>query len=406
MNKLLFRRLIMGAVSLGIVAFLVYAFQPAPVPVDIGSVSAGPMVVTVDEEAKTRVRDIYTVSAPVTGRLLRIASEAGDPVRAEETVLATILPSDPSFLDARSVTQAEADVRSAEAALALAQADVERAQAELDFAQAELTRARELRRRGTISQAALDRAQLDVRSASASLRTAEANVQVREAQLENARAQLLNPAEAEEMDPSPRAGVIQVRAPVEGRVLRVLQESEAVVVAGTPLLELGDPRNDLEVEVELLSTDAVLVEPGQRVIIDDWGGPQPLRGEVERVEPFGFTKISALGVEEQRVRVIVQFLDGPERRLSLGHGFRVEVGIVIWESENALRVPASALFRDGESWAVFAVRSGVANLVPIEIGRMNGEVAEVLSGLTAGDAVVLYPSDRVADGASVSQRGS
>ncbi len=404
MNKKTVRRIITGVVGAGLLLFLVYAFLPKPLPADIGEVARGPMIVTVDEEAKTRIREIYAVSAPVSGRLLRIGAEPGDTVNAGRTVLATILPNDPSFLDMRSRSQAEADVRSAEAALSLAQADVERVRAELDFAQAELARARQLRERGTISEAALDRAELAVRSARASFNTAQATVQVREAQLENARARLLNPEEAEELGADQGGGVITVRAPVNGDVLRVLQKSETVVIAGTPLIEIGDPRNDLEVEVELLSTEAVLVEPGHRVIIDDWGGTEPLTGEVERIEPYGFTKVSALGVEEQRVRVIIQFLDGPEERLSLAHGFRVEARIVVWERDEVLTVPASALFRQGESWAVFAVRDGVARLISLEIGQNNGAVAEVRAGLEAGDRVVLYPSDRIQDGIRVVQR--
>jgi HlyD family secretion protein len=403
MDKKSFRRILIGVVVVGLVGFLFYAFQPAVVPVDQGKVMRGPMVVTIDEEARTRVREVYAVSAPVTGRLLRIEAEAGDAVAADETIIATILPSDPSILDVRTRSQAEADVRAAQAALTLSQAEVGRAKAQLDFARGELARARELRRRGTNSEVALDKANLDVRAAEAAFRTAQATVKVREAQLENARALLTGPREGAGGSAS-RVGVMVVRAPVSGRVLQLMQESETVVLAGTPLVEIGDPRNDLEVEVELLSTEVIQVEPGQRVIIHDWGGVSELRGEVERVEPFGFTKISALGVEEQRVRVIVQFLDAPDQRESLGHGFRVETRIVTWEEADVLRVPTSALFRKGESWAVFRVRNGVVRLVLIEIGRNNAEMAEVISGLDVDDSVVLYPSDRISDGISVTSR--
>jgi HlyD family secretion protein len=403
MDKKFFRRILIGVVVIGLAGFLYYSFQPSSVPVDQGAVSRGPMIVTVDEEARTRVREVYAVSAPVTGRLLRIEAEAGDPVAADETIIATILPSDPSILDVRSRSQAEADVRAAQAALTLAQAEVERAKAQLDYVRGELARARELSRRGNVSEAALDKAKLDVRSAEAAYRTAQATVKVREAQLENARALLTDPRDGSS-SPASRVGVMVVRAPVSGRVLQLMQESETVVLAGTPLVEIGDPQNDLEVEVELLSTEAVQVKPGQRVIIHDWGGAPNLRGEVERVEPFGFTKISALGVEEQRVRVIIQFHDAPDQRESLGHGFRVETQIVTWEEADVLRVPASALFRQGESWAVFRVRNGVVRLVLIEVGRNNAEMAEVKSGLDAGDSVVLYPSDRISDGISVTAR--
>ncbi len=399
-----FRRIAGGLVTVLVLTFLVWSFMPAPVPVDIGSVEQGELVVTVNETARTRVREIYVIAAPLAGRLLRIDAEPGDPVVARQTVVATILPTDPAFLDARSLGEAEAAVRSAEAALALARAEQERAKAELDFAEAELARAQELSARGAMSAAALDRAELDVRSARASLRTAEATVRVRTAELESARARLVNPAEVDEGNVPERAGVVSVRSPVNGRILRVRQESENIVLAGTPLVDVGDPRNDLEVLVELLSTDAVRVVPGARVIIDGWGGPKPLRGEVERVEPFGFTKVSALGVEEQRVNVIIQFLDPPEQRLSLAHGFRVESRIVVWEEADVLKVPTSALFRDGPSWAVFRVRDGRVGLAQITIGEANDNHAHVLDGLEAGDQVVLFPSDRVIDGVRVVQR--
>ncbi|MFP4003797.1 MAG: efflux RND transporter periplasmic adaptor subunit, partial [Alphaproteobacteria bacterium] len=234
------------------------------------------------------------------------------------------------------------------------------------------------------------------------LETAKATVRVRQAQLDQARARLIDPAEAGRDDEP--AGVLAIRAPVNGRILRVLQESESVVAAGTPLVEIGDPRGDLEIVAELLSADAVRVSPGDRVIIGKWGGDAPLSGRVERVEPFGRTKISALGVEEQRVNVIVSLEEGPERRASLGHGFRVEVRIVVWEEDDVLRVPSSALFRQEGDWAVFAVRDGKARLTRVAVGRNNGRRAQVLKGLKEGDRVVLYPPNDVADGVRVAQR--
>ncbi len=396
------RWIVWGGLGAVLLVFLIWAFRPAPVPVDLGTVTSGTLTVTVDEEARTRIRDIYVLSAPVGGRVLRIDAEPGDPVLARETVIATILPTDPSFLDARSLGEAEAAVHSAEAALALAEAELERARAEYTFAQTELTRARELRTRGTISEAALDRANLDLRSARANRRTAEATVEVRSAELDSARARLVNP-EGNGSEPT-GSGIVTVRSPVNGRVLQVRQESESVVLAGTPLADVGDPETDLEILCELLSTDAVKVAPGARVIIDDWGGDRPLRGEVERVEPFGFTKFSALGVEEQRVNVIIQFLDPPEDRLELAHGFRVEARIVTWEGDDVLRVPASALFRAGSDWAVFTVERGRARLRVVEIGQRTAELAQVVSGLEPEDSVVLFPSDRITDGVAVTAR--
>ena len=402
MNGKISRRALGLGLAVVIVGIIVLAFWPSPAVVDFGAVERGPLIVTVNEEARTRVRDVYVVSAPVSGRLLRIDSEPGDLVEGQLTVVARMLPSDPSFLDARAQTQAEADVRSAEAGLTLAQAEVERAQAQTDYAETEVGRARELFSRETVSQAVVDRAELQLRTARAALSTAQATVRVRQAALENARARLMDPTA---VDADANAdGVIEIRAPVSGRVLRVLHESEGVVLAGAPLLEVGDPESDLEIVTELLSTDAVRVQPGDRVIIDKWGGPHTLDGAVERVEPFGFTKISALGVEEQRVNVVIQFENDAHDHAELGHGFRVETRIVVWEDADALRAPSSALFRQGEDWALFRETGGRAALTTVQVGENNGAHAQIVSGVEAGARVVLYPSDQVADGGRVKAR--
>jgi HlyD family secretion protein len=402
MSRQTIRRLIMAGIGAVIALFLVYSFMPAPVAVDLGQVTRGALTVTIDEEARTRVRDVYVVSAPVSGRLLRITGDPGDPVAANETVLARLLPSDPDFLDVRTQTQARAAVQSAEAALTLAGSEVQRAEADAEYAWSEYQRAQQLVKRQTVSRAVLERAERDWRAAQAALETAKATVRVRQAELDNARARLIDPAESERNGEA--AGVLAIRAPVNGRILRVMQQSESVVVAGTPLIEIGDPRGDLEVIAELLSTDAVRVNEGDRVIIDKWGGEDLLTGRVERVEPFGRTKISALGVEEQRVNVIIELDDGPEARGSLGHGFRVEVRIVVWEEDDVLQAPSSALFRHQGEWAVFAVRNGRARLTKVSIGRNNGRQAQVLEGLSEGDRVVLYPPNDVEDGVGVVQR--
>jgi len=400
------RRNIIGlGLGLLLAAALVYAFWPQPVPVDLVTVSRGPLAVTVDEEGQTRVREVYTVSAPVGGRLLRIAADVGDPVIEGETVIATIQPTDPSFLDARSLSQAEAAVKAAEAARTLAAADVERAAAELDFARSELARARRLAERGNIAEATLDRARRDMRTRTAALEEAKAALKVRDFELENARAVLMQPGDAETGEgTSASAGCcVPVRAPVTGRVLQVLQESEAVVPAGTPLVELGDPA-DLEIVTDLLSEDAVRVSEGDEVAIENWGGARALAGVVRRIEPFGFTKVSALGIEEQRVNVIVDFTGDPAERAALGHGFRLDTRIFIWRGEDVLTVPVGALFRDREAWAVFRVVDGEARLAPVEIGRRNTLEAQVVSGLAEGDRVIVHPSDRIADGVAVSDR--
>ena len=396
------RRIVLWGLLLAVLAAgLLYAFRPQPVPVDFATVERGPLVVTVDEEGETRVRDVFVLSAPIAGRARRIESEVGDAVVAGETVVVEIEPIDPAFLDVRSEAQAQAAVRTAEAARVLASAELERAQAELAFAEAELKRARRLIGRGTISQRRLDEDERAFKTAKANLATAQAALDMRKAELERARAELLSPLETR----GQTAGCpcVAVTAPVSGRVLRVHHESEGVVAPGEPLIEIGDPR-DLEIVADLLSSDAVKVEAGQRVLIEDWGGGEVLNGRVERVEPYGFTKVSALGIEEQRVNVIIDFADPPERWQRLGHGYRVEARIVLWEGEAVLKVPLNALFREGETWAVFIETEGRAEKRVVEPGRQNGLESEILGGLDAGQRIVLHPSDRVVAGVRLTAR--
>ncbi len=392
-----------GAIGAMLLAGLAYAFWPRPVPVDFGTVTRGPMQVTVGDEGRTRVKDAFVVSAPLAGRLQRIELKAGDAVAAAKTVVASIRPTDPTFLDVRSRRQAETAADAAEDARDLAAAELRRAEAEESFSRQDLERATKLTLGSSISQRDLDRYRLDYETRRAAVAAAKATFNVRSHELETARAALIGPeTKADDAAPAERC-CISVFAPVSGRVLRLLQESETVVTAGTPLLEIGDP-HDLEVVVELLSTDAVKVRAGAPVIVSGWGGDGTLAGVVRRVEPFGFTKISALGVEEQRVNVIVDLTGPPERRVALGHGYRVDVAIVIWQADQVVRVPVGALFREGADWAVFAVRNGRARLARLKLGHMNGTDAEVASGLAAGDQVVLHPFDRIADGTAVEAR--
>lgn len=381
---------------------LAYAFWPQPVPVDLARLDRGELVVTIDGDGRTRVREVYVVSAPLAGRVLRIERHAGDRVSAGETLLATIQPTDPVFLDRRARAQAESAAKAVEAAFALAEAEQARAVAELDFAQAELRRAEELAKRGNVSQRDLDRAKLEVRTRKAALATAKATVEMRRFELETARAALIQPGEAGS-DGQGQLCCIDVISPVDGRVLRVIQESESVVPAGAPLVEVGDS-TDLEIVVDLLSSDAVRVAEGAIVMIEDWGGGEILAGKVRRVEPYGFTKVSALGIEEQRVNVLIDFTGEAERRRDLGHGFRIEAHIVVWKGQDVLRLPLGALFRDGDRWAVFAAVDGVARLRHVAIDHTNGRQAEVTGGLEKGDAVILHPSDLVADGVRIVAR--
>jgi HlyD family secretion protein len=382
---------------------LLWLFWPRAVAVDFVTVARGPLEVSVSDEGETRVKDVYVVSAPVPGLMRRIALEAGDPVLAGETVMARIEPSDPSFLDMRTAAEARAAVQAAEAAQRLAVATVLRAEAELDFAQAELARYRGLAERDTVSANDLDAAERRARTAAAALDEARAALRVRESELVQARARLMAPGLARR-----RRGAdcdcVDVYSPVSGSVLRVLQESEAVVASGTPLVEVGNP-GELEIVVDLLSTDAVRVQPGQRVRIEAWGGAGDLAGSVRRVEPFGFTKVSALGIEEQRVNVIIDLTDPPDRWRRLGHGYRVEPRIVLAAAESALKVPRAALFRDGGQWAVFRRDGGRARLRHVELGLASGLEAEIAGGLAEGDEVVLQPGDRVSDGTRIRPRG-
>lgn len=403
------RNFILGGTGLALLLLLAWAFWPRPTPVDLGEAATGEMVVTIDEEARTRVRDAYVVSAPIAGRLLRIDAEAGDQVVGGETVIARMVAAPPSAIDVRTREQARAGVSAAEAGLRVARADLNSALADQDLANATLSRNRILLTSGAVAQAAVDQAERQKRAADASVDTAKAAISMREAELANARARLIEfnetPGGVETVNGQPvNANAIPLEAPISGRILRIIQESETTVSPGQAILEIGDVSNDLEVLAELLSTDAVQVAAGDRVIIDNWGGEDPLNGVVERVEPWGFTKFSALGVEEQRVNTIIRFTDPLEERASLGHGYRVEVKIVIWEDAGALTVPSSALFRSAGGWAVFAVEGRRARLTPVEVARNNGDLAAITSGLEADATVILYPGPGISDGTRITAR--
>jgi len=328
----------------------------------------------------------------------RIDLHVGDPVLARETIVAEIQPVDPSFLDPRSEAEAEANVRAAESSEMEARAEVEMAEAELDFARREFDRARELIGQELIAQSELDAAERSYRTQRAALLTAQAALDRRSYELERARAQLLSPIEAERTGED--CACIALRSPVDGAILQLLEQSEAVVMAGTPLVDIGNPR-DLEVVVDLLSADAVRVEVGQRVIIDGWGGEQPLEGRVRIVEPYGYTKVSALGIEEQRVNVIVDITSPAVEWSRLAHGYQIDARIVLEEREGVLKIPLTALFRDGADWAVFVTDNGRARLRHVTTGARTGIEAEIEEGLEEGSSVILHPSDRVSDGVRV-----
>jgi HlyD family secretion protein len=398
------RKLRLGIGGTLLVLLLAWAFWPRPEPVDIAVVERAPLIVTLDEEGETRVRDRFVVSAPLAGRVLRIELEPGDAVEADKTVLATFQPQTPTLLDARSRAEAEAGAQAARATLERTRADRDRAGAELEFAEAEVERFRRLAADRIVSDEELESAELAARSRKEALEAAEFATQTARYQLEVARARLLDGAAlGGNPHPSNAGAPISLRSPVDGVVLRRLRESEAVVPAGEPLLEVGQPAQ-LEIVADYLSADAVKIRAGNRVLIGEWGGARALEGVVRRVEPSGFMKISALGVEEQRVNVVVDFVEAPEARPGLADGFRVELKVVLWEGEDVLQIPTGSLFRDRDEWAVFAVENGRARLCQVEIGRRGGLVAEVVGGLEAGDEVLLHPGDSIVEGLRVAPR--
>jgi HlyD family secretion protein len=388
------------ALALGALAWLVMAFQPKPVSVDLAEATRGPMRVTVREDGKTRVEHRYVISAPIHGNLLRIDLEPGDPVAADQ-VLARIVPAIPPLLDERTRAAASAQLNVALAAQRQAGAQAEAARAAHELARREADRYRALGDRKAMAQEAVDRAVFEERARSEALASAEFAVKVAAHQVGMARAALgrmQGPggkrAQADEM---------ALASPIAGQVLRVLQESETVVAAGQVLLEVGDP-DALEVVVDVLTRDAVHIVPGAPVAVERWGGDQPIQAHVHRVEPSAFTRLSALGVEEQRVNVIIDFDDPPEAWKKLGDGFRVEVAIEVWGAEDVLTVPVSAVFRHGDTWAVYVDQGGYARLTPVEVGRRNQDSAQILSGLEAGARVIVHPSDRVQDGVALLAR--
>lgn len=393
--------LLLGVFALAIVAVLVYAFWPKPVAVDMAEVGRGPLMVTVDEDGKTRIKDRYVVSAPLAGRLARIQLDAGDEIKAGETLLAVIEPGDPELLDAREVAQAEARVKAAEVALTQAEPALEKAHAELDFAEANLARVEHLAAKGAVAKGELDEAQRLFRTRTEEYKAARFAVEIARFELAQAKAALIRSRPESESEAVEWR--FEIRAPISGQVLRVLQESSQFVQAGAELIEVGNPR-DLEVEIDVLSSDAVKIAPGGLVLLEHWGGDKPLRAAVRVVEPSAFTKLSALGVEEQRVNVIADFIDPPEQRGTLGDAYRVDARIVVWQGSDVLQVPTAALFRRGDEWAVFRVERGYAMLRRVEIGHRNALAAEVVSGIEAGDGVIVYPGDRISDGTGVVAR--
>lgn len=390
----LFRNVRVMAAVLVLGAIAAFAFWPESIAVDLVTAAKAPMQVTIDEEGETRVRDRFVVSAPVAGRLQRIELEPGDQVTKGMAVV-RLVPADAPLLDPRMRAELGAGLQASEAAVLQARAERDRAATALAHARDVLRRREQLVEAGAISREDLDAARTEVKTAESALRAAEAMVSQASHQVQLAQARLQSPGT------SGRA--IELRAPVDGVILKRLHESEAVVPPGEPLIEIGDPGR-IEVVSDLLSTDAVRVSPGQAVRIEQWGGGQALEARVRRVEPSGFMKVSALGVEEQRVNVIIDFVDAAAAGRLLGDAYRVEVRIVIWQAGEVVTVPVGSLFRRGEGWAVFVVEGNRATLRTIELGHRNSEAGEIVKGLQPGETVVLHPPDTLTDGAAVSRR--
>lgn len=401
----MFKRFVRWAVLIlvlaGVVVAIGYTFVPRPQLVDVAAVTRGPMMVTVDEEGKTRVRERFTISSPLSGRLRRVWLDPGDGVAQDESIVAVIDPTPPAMLDARSKSEAEARVRANEADLRRAEAASERASIDAEHAHDELDRIRRAFEASAATRNELEQAVTNARVDEEVLRAAEFSRQVAQFELDLAKSALLY-SDGEQDGPSGTG--LEIRSPITGRVLRVFEESAAVVAPGDALLELGDP-TDLEIVVDVLSRHAVRISLGDRVIIEHWGGARPLEARVRLVEPSAFTKISALGVEEQRVNVIADFVDPPADRMTLGDQYRVEARIVVWEQPQVVQAPTSAVFRDGPTWAVFVVSDELAERRVVELGQRNDRAVQVSSGLVPGDLVILHPGDKIADGVKVMPRG-
>lgn len=400
MNRIWTRRALWVLAGLFAAGVLVFAFAPRPVEVETATVSRGAFRKTVDEDGRTRVRDRYVVAAPVPGRLLRVELKPGDAI-APGALLARLVPAPPTPLDARTEQEYRERAAGADATRLRTTANLERARVALDQAKAEEARAAKLADQGFASRQMLDNAQREVELKGKELAAARFDEDAAGHQLAMARAALAR--YRQDAGGKPGGAVWEIRSPVPGRVLRVIQESEAPINAGAPIVEIGDPR-ELEIVVDVLTADAGGIAPGAPVELDRGGGAPVVAGRVRLVEPSAFTKVSALGVEEQRVNVVIDFAAAPTAWGNVGDGHRVDARITVETRADALLVPNGALFRHGDGWAVFAVADGRARLRPVAIGPRNGLVAVALRGLETDETVIVYPSDAVRDGVRVDVR--
>lgn len=395
------RTVLLSGLGLAVVGGLAWvAFRTDPVPVDIAPVTRGIMQVTIEADARTRIAEIYEVSAPITGTARRSPVREGDVVTGGETVVAIVEPSSSGLLDARTRIQAEAAVREAEAALYVARSELRQADEELNYARTDYERTKTLVDRGVASVIRLEDAEQRLATAEARAEAAASNLQRANSALDGARAALIEPGDDAAQD---NGCCVRLTAPVDGRVLRIDTISERPVTAGAHLLSVGRPE-DIEIVADLLSTDAVRLAPGARAIVDRWGGEGTLEARLTKIEPSGYTKVSALGIEEQRVDVIFDLVTPLAQRSGLGDGFSVYLHVVEWEGDDVLQIPLGALFRRGQDWAVFVADGGSARLQVIETGRRNSSSVQVLAGLEPGQSVITHPSDAIADGVAITER--
>lgn len=390
-----------GLIGLGVaiaVAGLAWTMLPQPLPVEIATVTKGRFTASVDEDGKTRIRERFIVAAPLAGRLTRIRLKVGDQV-ASGDIIAVITPSPAPFLDPRTRREVEERLGAAEAAQERTRAVVERAAAQAVQAKSDLERTSTLVARGASTTQALERAQLAMRIADRDLRAAEFQDHAAGHELDQARALLARYQEGADA-PTERWNIT---APVSGLVLKVALESETIVQSGAQLLEIGDPR-DLEIVADVLSTEAVEIMPGAEVVIEHWGGQNPLSGRVRRVEPAAFTKVSTLGVEEQRVNVLIDVISPPELWRGLGDGYRVDTRINVFTQDDVVTVPVGALFRRENNWSTYVVDEGRAQPRTVDLLRHSGRFAAIRQGLTLGERVIIYPSDQISPGVRVNAK--
>lgn len=376
-----------------------FAMREKPVMVDLAVIEQGEMQVTIQEEGETRVRDIYMVSSHIAGHLDRTNLDEGESVKANKTIIASIHPLDPPLLDERKITELAAAVEAAKSAITLAEAEQQAALIGLELAVSEYERASKLSIKKIISERQLEKSLNNVKLGKAHVKSSTAKVSLRKAELASARARLKQPR-TDDTSPVGNNCCIKLISPIDGVVLKVYARSRQAVSPGTKIAEIGDPAN-LEIIVDLLSRDAPKVPPGTKVLITEWGGEKNLEAVVRRIEPAAFTKISSLGIEEQRVNVVLDLSTVPRK---LGAGYRILATLVIWKQDNIVQVPIGALFRSNGSWSVFVAHKGNVSLRKVEIGKMNNHHGQVLGGIKKGDVVVLYPNDQINDGSRVELR--